>query len=131
LNMKQQNPMTYIEFFEAYNNGQRHFLDLDFEYVEGFSNKDFSNIIFENCFLYVDFKNSNLTNAQFIGCNIKEIDLSETNLTNALIKNCLIESAGFKGAIVTNFKFIDNYGYGATVGQKWFDENLTSTGTNE
>ncbi|MBK8547770.1 MAG: pentapeptide repeat-containing protein [Saprospiraceae bacterium] len=36
-------------------------------------------MIFENCFLYLDFHNSNLTNADFISCNIKEIDLLGAN----------------------------------------------------
>ena len=83
--------MTNIEFFEAYNNGQRHFQKLDFEYCEGFSGKDFSDAIFDGCLLYVDFRKSNLTNAKFIRCNIKDIDLRQSNLTNALITNCLVE----------------------------------------
>jgi hypothetical protein len=122
--MKQYNPLTHIEFFEAYKNGQRHFLDLDFEYLDGFSNKDFSDIVFEGCFLYLDFRNSNLTNAKFIGCNIKEIDLRQVNLTNALMTNCLVESAMFKGATVTGFKFIDNYYYGLALGQEEFDDKI-------
>ena len=122
--MKQYNPLTHIEFFEAYKNGQRRFLDLDFEYLDGFSNNDFSDIIFEGCFLYVDFRNSNLTNAKFIGCNIKEIDLRQANLTNALMTNCLVESALFKGATVKGFKFLDNYYYGLTLGQEEFDEKI-------
>ena len=73
--------MTKEEFFESYKNGQRYFVDLDFENEEGFSNRDFSNIIFENCFLYIDFQNSNLTSAECINCNIKEIDLRNSNLT--------------------------------------------------
>lgn len=53
-----------------------------------------------------------------------EIDLRNTNLTNALMKNCLVESAMFEGALTTGFKFIENYYYGATLGQKDFDEKL-------
>jgi hypothetical protein len=116
--------LTHINFFEAYKNGERHFLDLDFEYLEGFSNKDYSGIVFENCFLYLDFRNSNLTNAKFIGCNIKEIDLRHANLTNAFMTNCLVESALFKGAIVNDFKFLDNYYYGLTIGQKEFNDKI-------
>jgi uncharacterized protein YjbI with pentapeptide repeats len=125
--MKQYNPLTNIDFFEAYKNGQRRFLDLDFEYLDGFSNKDFSDIVFEGCFLYVDFRNSNLTNAKFIGCNIKEIDLRQANLTNALMTNCLVESALFKGATVNGFKFLDNYYYGLTLGQEEFDEKIINS----
>jgi hypothetical protein len=122
--MKQYNPLKSIDFFEAYKNGQRRFLDLDFKYFDGFSNKDFSDIIFENCFLYVDFRNSNLTNAKFIGCNIKEIDLRQANLTNALMTHCLVESSLFKGATVKDFKFLDNYYYGLTIGQEEFDKKI-------
>ena len=122
--MKQHNPLTHIEFYEAYKNGQRHFLDLDFEYLDGFSNKDFSDIIFEGCFLYVDLRNSNLTNAKFIGCNIKEIDLRHANLTNALMTNCLVESALFKGSTVDGFKFVDNYYYGLILGQEEFNDKI-------
>jgi len=125
--MKQYSPLTHIEFFEAYHNGRRHFLDLDFEDIDGFSNQDFSDIIFEGCFLHLDFRNSNLTNAKFIECNTKEIDLRHTNLTNALMTNCLVECAMFKGAIVKDFKFIDNYYYGLTLGQKEFEERLINT----
>jgi Pentapeptide repeats (9 copies) len=123
--MKQYNPLTHIDFFLAFKNGQRHFLDLDFEYLEGFSNKDFSNIIFEGCFLYLDFRYSNLTNSKFINCNIKEIDLRHANLTNALMTNCLVESALFNGAIVDGFKFVDNYYFGLTLGQEEFDNEIS------
>lgn len=116
--------MTHTEFFEAYKSGQRYFQHLNYEYLDGFTNKDFSNAIFENCFLYVSFEGSNLTNAQFISCNIKEIDLSYANLTNALMKNCLVECAWFRGAIVKDFKFVDNYYYGATLRQADFDDIL-------
>lgn len=122
--MKQYNPLTHIEFFEAYKNGQRHFLDLDFEYLDGFLNKDFSDVVFENCFLNVDFRNSNLTNAKFIGCHTKEIDLRNANLTNALMTNCLVECALFKGATVEGFKFLDNYYYGLTLGQEEFNDKI-------
>ncbi len=116
--------MTHSAFFEAFGKGQRKFDNLDFEYLEGFSNKDFSDVEFENCFLFLDFRNSNLSNAKFISCNIKEIDLRNTNLTNALIKNCLVESAMFKGAKTDGFRFIDNYYFGVTVGQEEFERDF-------
>jgi hypothetical protein len=33
--------MTYLEFFEAFEKGQRKFNDLDFEKLDGFSNRLF------------------------------------------------------------------------------------------
>ena len=119
--------MTHLDFFEAYKNGQRKFNGLDFEYLDGFSEKDFSNIEFENCFLYIDFRKSNLSNAKFISCNLKEIDLRETNLTNAFMKNCLIESAMFKDAKTNGFVFQDNYYFGHTLKQKDFDTELINS----
>lgn len=116
--------MTTKAFFDAYKNGQRHFTGLVFEYEEGFSDQDFTDIIFENCFLYLNFRNSNLRNAAFISCNIKEIDLRGANLTDAVMTKCLVESALFKAAIVTNFRFTENYYYGHTLGQTDFDTRL-------
>lgn len=103
--------MTVAEFFAAFEAGQRHFTALDFEYEEGFSGKDFSGAIFERCFLYLDFRNSNLYDAQFIDCNIKEIDLRGANLTGAFMTRCLVESAMFKGACTAGFRFVENYYY--------------------
>lgn len=63
--------MTAAAFLKAISNGQRRFIGLDFEYPEGFQNKNFSGCIFERCFLYVDFEGSNFSNAQFLACNLK------------------------------------------------------------
>jgi uncharacterized protein YjbI with pentapeptide repeats len=116
--------MTLSEFFAAYNSGQRHFSGLDFEYDEGFSHQNFSDSIFENCFLYVDFSGSDLTNAQFIACNLKEADFRGANLANAVMTKCMVESTMFKGAIIHNFTFTENYYFGHTLSQKDFDERL-------
>lgn len=116
--------MTTGEFFEAFKKGQRHFIGLDFEYEEGFSNTDFSNVTFENCLLNVDFRNSNLSNSKFIECNIKEIDLRGADLTNSFMTKCSVECAMFKGAKVENFNFQENYYYGLTLGQVDFDTKL-------
>lgn len=118
--------MTAAAFFQAHSNGQRQFNDLDFEYLDGFQNKDFSDCIFENCFLYLDFERSNFTNAQFIQCNLKEIRLVNCNLTNAVMKNCLVESAEFDGAIIEGFQFLENYYFGIVLGQTDFEKTFRS-----
>ncbi|MCZ8216379.1 MAG: pentapeptide repeat-containing protein, partial [Cyclobacteriaceae bacterium] len=82
--------MTVKDFFDAFKEGQRHFIGLEFEYEDGFSNRDFSNVTFEGCFLYLDFRNSNLSNSKFIRCNIKDIDLRGTDLTNSFMTKCLV-----------------------------------------
>ena len=119
--------MTVQDFLQSYEDGQRHFSNLNFECEEGFSNKSFVDIIFENCFLYVDFRNSDLTNARFISCNIKEIDLRGANLTNASMTKCLVESAMFARSINTGFKFIENYYYGLVLGQDDFETWLKNS----
>ncbi|WP_315816951.1 hypothetical protein [Paraflavitalea speifideaquila] len=53
--------------------------------------------------------------------------LRNTNLTNAFMTNCLVESALFKGALTTGFKFVENYCYGNTLGQKEFELELFKT----
>lgn len=111
--------------------GQRHFKALNFEYESGFSGKDFSGVIFENCFLYLDFRNSNLSNAQFIRCNIKEIDLRGARLCGALMTHCLVESAMFSGANTTGFRFVENYYYGLVLNQADFDEKLLHSGEEQ
>lgn len=118
--------MTIAHFFEALSNGQRHFTGLDFEYLDGFQNRDFSGCIFENCFLYLDFEGSNFSHAQFIGCNIKEIRLVNCNLEHAVMENCLVESAEFTGSKVDGFVFLENYYYGHTLNQEDFEKLLTA-----
>jgi len=116
--------MTNIEFFEAYRNGQRHFKGTEFGEGEDLSATDLSNIFFENCFLFVDLRGCNLSNARFLSCNAKEIDLRNSNFTNAFMTNCLVESALFEGAAVEGFKFVDNYYHGLTIGQKEFENSV-------
>ena len=114
--------MTHLEFFEAFEKGQRKFDNLDLEDLEGFSDKDFSGVEFENCFLNLDFRNSNLSNSKFIGCNVKCADFRQTDLTNALMENCSVESAMFKGAKTDGFQFIENYFCGNASEQEDFEK---------
>ncbi|MEP0264777.1 pentapeptide repeat-containing protein [Dokdonia sp.] len=113
---------TIQEFFLAFDNGQRQFENWNFHEDESVAGKDLTGVEFKNCFLFLDFKNTNLTNSKFISCNIKTADFREANLTNGLIKNCLVESTMFKGAKVENFRFEENYCFGATVGLNDFDK---------
>jgi len=85
-------------------NDQRYFLDLDFEYLDGFSNKDFSDIVFKSYFLYVDFGNSNLTNAKFIGHEEFEENIIHSDayiLTKKLSEKEYKETMGSKMTDVT------------------------------
>ena len=120
--------MTHLDFFEAFEKGQRKFNDLDFENLEGFSNKDFSGVEFEGCFFALDFRNSKLTDSKFIGCNVKTTDFRQANLTNALMRNCCVEGAMFKGAQTDGFQFIENYFMGSESGQEDFEKYFIHIG---
>lgn len=111
---------TIEEFLTCYKNGQQEFVALEFEHGESFENQNLNNLTFRNCWFCAIFKGANLTNTQFIDCNIKTSDFTEANLSNASIKNCAVDFATFKDAIIENFIFEDNLCQGFIVGQKDF-----------
>jgi hypothetical protein len=113
---------TLEEFLSAYSEGKRHFLNWDFDEELSVKGMDLTDVYFEKCFLFLDFRETKLTNSKFIGCNIKTADFRGANLNNGLIKNCAVESTMFKGAEVSNFRFEENYCYGATTKPEDFDE---------
>jgi uncharacterized protein YjbI with pentapeptide repeats len=116
---------TIQDFLAAYKNGQRLFINLDLEEEQGgVSGEVLQDCIFENCFLFLDFRNADLTNSDFLSCNIKTADFRNAILTNTLFKNCSVESIMFKGAKVDKLIFEENYCYGSTVGQKDFEEHF-------
>jgi len=115
--------MVIIEtFLTAYAQGKRHFCDLDFEAKGSAQGLDLSGVIFENCFLFLDFRGAKLTQAQFIKCNIKTADFTGADLTHAVIKNCAVESTNFKGAKTDHLVFEENYYYGQIMNQSDFEE---------
>ena len=125
--MNETKNRTLEELFSAYSEGKRHFLNWDFDEDLSVKGIDLSDIFFENCFLFFDFRESKLKGAKFIGCNIKTADFRNSDLTNATIKNCYVESTMFKGAKTDNLTFKENYCYGTTVGQKDFVELFRDT----
>lgn len=122
--MKVLKPKTIEELIAAYKQGQRHFKYWDFGEDESVQGMDLSEAIFEHCFMFLDFSGANLTNAQFIECNIKTADFSGANLTNAVIRGCCVESTIYKDAIVTNLTFENNGYFGINLGQEDFKELL-------
>ena len=120
-NHKSEN-RTLEELLSAYSKGKRHFVNWDFDEDLSAKGLDLPDIFFENCFLFLDFRESKLTGAKFIACNIKTADFRNADLTNATIKNCSLESAMFKGAKTDNLTFEENYCFGNTVGQEDFEE---------
>ena len=119
--MQHADSRTIEEFIAAYKNGQRHFVDWDFDEGGSLQGMNLREVCFESCFLFLDFSNAVLTNSAFVQCNIKTADFSGANLKDATIKNCSVESTLFTGANTENLTFEDNYFYGATISQDDFE----------
>lgn len=114
---------TIEELLLAYSKGQRVFDNWDFnDNDSSVDSKVLSGATFKNCFMFLDLRNSNLSNTQFISCNIKTADFRGANMSEVVIRNCSVESTRFKGANTKNLLFEENYCYGATVGQSDFIE---------
>ncbi|WP_271766678.1 pentapeptide repeat-containing protein [Aquimarina algiphila] len=113
---------TLEEFLSAYSEGKRHFMNWNFDEELSVRGMDLTDVYFENCFLFLDFRESKLMNSKFIRCNIKTADFRFSNLTNAMIKNCSVESTIFEGAKTDTLIFEENYCYGNTVNQNDFEK---------
>ena len=118
---------TLEEFLSAYSEGKRHFMNWNFDEELSVRRMDLTGVYFENCFLFLDFRETKLTNSKFIRCNIKTADFRFSNLTNAMIKNCSVESTMFEGAKTDTLIFEENYCYGNTVNQNDFEKIFYST----
>ncbi|MBP2832614.1 pentapeptide repeat-containing protein [Aquimarina sp. U1-2] len=118
---------TISEFISAYKNGQRKFANWNFNEDNSVEGLDLQNIHFEECFLFLNLRNTNLANAKFITCNIKTADFRGANMTNAIIKNCRVEGVMFKGAITDQLVFKENYCHSTTVGQDDFETFFKET----
>jgi uncharacterized protein YjbI with pentapeptide repeats len=106
---------------EQYRNGQRYFVDLELE-NESFDYQDLQDAVFENCFFYSSFRNTNLRNAKFINGNIKTCDFREADLTNAHFENLAVESSQFARAKIDGIYFDNNWAYGQKVTKADFDK---------
>lgn len=106
--LNKTNLATHI--LEKYKSGLRRFTDLEIE-NESLANENLEGIIFENCMLYVDFKNANLRNSQFLNGHVKTSDFRNADLTGARFENQGLESTRFKGAKTDNLIFINNSCY--------------------
>ena len=72
---------TLDKFIEAYSKGKRHFKNCDFNEKLSVKGFDLTDVFFEDCFLFLDFRNATLKNAKFIRCNIKTADFRNSDLT--------------------------------------------------
>lgn len=119
--MNTTNLATYI--LQKYEEGQRYFENLDLE-NESFEGQNLEGIVFEDCSLYVSFRNANLKNSKFINGGIKTCDFREADLTNAHFENVCIESAQFARSKTDNIYFDNNSCFGQLVTKAHFDEYL-------
>ncbi len=110
--------MKLPELLLRYQNGQRHFTDLDLQ--GSLKGQDLSGAIFEKCFLLVDFSHCNLSNAQFLNGNVKYSDFRYANLTNSIFRRVAVEGTQFQGAQTEGLVFDENYCYSATLYQEDF-----------
>ena len=94
---------------------------------ESFEGQNLEGIIFEDCSLYISFRNANLKNAKFLNSGVKTCDFREADLTNARFENVCIESTQFARSKTNGIYFNNNSVYGQNVTQSDFDEWIKTT----
>jgi uncharacterized protein YjbI with pentapeptide repeats len=109
------------QLLEAYGNGQRYFEDIDLDLAEDLEDVVLSGAVFKLCSFNVGFLRADLSNCQFIDCNLKTADFRHANLTNASMIGCAVESTRFADATVTGFVFNRNSVYSQDASQVDFD----------
>lgn len=122
--MHQFIPKTIEELVFAYAHGQRHFKYWDFAEDVSAKGLDLSHAVFEHCFMFLDFRDSNLSHTQFISCNLKTADFRGANLHNALIKDCCVEASLYSKAVTTHLRFENNGYFGINLQQADFPKLL-------
>ena len=109
--------MTVDDLMLKIGNGVKYFHGIDFG--EGVAKgQKFDNIVFEECFLCMDFSNSSFINTKFLCCNIKTCIFKDADLSNATIESCSVESINLTGAKLDGIVFKNNGCYGYTVNQE-------------
>ena len=88
---------------------------MDFDNGEPYTESNFQDAIFENCYFGVDFSNSNFRNARFSECNLKSTGFQNCDLTKTEIVNCLVESINFGNSDISDLLFENNTSYGNEV----------------
>lgn len=106
---------TIKQILAHYQSGQRFYRNVDFDNGETYTESDFQDAVFENCYFGVDFSNSNFRNARFSECNLKSTDFSNCDLTKTEIVNCLVESIDFGKSDTSSLVFETNTSYGNEV----------------
>jgi uncharacterized protein YjbI with pentapeptide repeats len=108
--------LTVDDLITELMNGKRYFSKIDFG-LGSISNYDMEAVVFEECFLAVEFQNVNLKNARFINSCIKTCIFNNVNLADAEIVNCSVESVIIKDSNLEGLIFENNFSYGHTLSQ--------------
>lgn len=112
--------LTTDEILEKYKSGQREFTEID-NLSGRLNDAELEGISFDNCFIDIDFSNSNLKSARFTNGNIKTCDFRNSNLTNAYFENVAVDGCSFSGAKIDGLIFKNNYAMGQTLQQEDLD----------
>ncbi len=103
------------DVIENYSAGFRYFTNLDFDKGEKLVGQSLTDATFENCYLGIDFSQTDFTSSKFIDCNLKTCDFSLCNLTKTVFENCVLDDAEFKNAKIENTILINCSCYGQPV----------------
>lgn len=103
------------KIIEKYKEGNRYFLNLDFDNGEKLIGLLLADTTFENCCFSIDFSETDFTNSKFVNCNLKCCDFSKCNLTKTLFESCSLESVEFKNAKIDGTSLNNCQCYGQIV----------------
>lgn len=103
------------KIIEKYKEGNRYFLNLDFDNGEKLIGLLLADTTFENCCFSIDFSETDFTNSKFVNCNLKCCDFSKCNLTKTLFESCSLESVEFKNAKIDGTSLNNCHCYGQIV----------------
>jgi len=106
MNGKYVPPKTVAELIERYNNGERYFVESDFDdKICDFRNLNLERANFSKSYITGDFRGVNLRDANFSNANVKTCDFRGADLTNANFENAALDATEFEGSICNNTNF--------------------------
>ncbi|MEK4434596.1 pentapeptide repeat-containing protein [Paenibacillus sp. FSL K6-2862] len=103
--------MTIKTLKDLVSSGEKHFKRVEITEYGKIRNFNFSEVIFEECMLSLDFTGSSFRSAKFINSNIKNSIFSETDLSNSEFFNNSIDACVFRNANIEGIIFLKNTQY--------------------
>lgn len=108
--------ITIETFIENIKNGVLLFKGIAIEdYSFTLENTILDEVIFQGCFVNINFKNCSMKNTKFIECNLKCISFENCDLSESIITECAIESLEMNNCNLNGINFGTNYAYGYSV----------------